>query len=104
MFQCRRDICTVTHEFGLGNVAADAASRNHSQRVYLLCASLGIRPIQLTPPESVHSLPSDITQYVRHLSKVEQMQGRTRNNTEDGDQVAFDIARTPTKAVPDILA
>ena len=68
VFECRRDICTIAHEFGLGNVAADAASRNHSQRVYLLCASLGIRPIQLPPPESVRSLLSDLAQYVRHLS------------------------------------
>ena len=97
VFECRRDICTIAHEFGLGNVAADAASRNHSQRVYLLCASLGIRPIQLPPPESVRSLLSDLAQYVRHLSKEEQMQGRTRSNNEDGDQVAFDTARTPTK-------
>ena len=104
VFQCRKDLCTVTHKFGLGNVAADAASRNHSQRVYLLCASLGIRSVQLAPPESVRSLLRDLAQYVRHLSKVEQMQGRTRSNTEDGDQVALDMARTPTKVPPGVHA
>ena len=49
-FTRRQKILTILHEFGLGNVAADAASRNHKMRIFALCASLNIRPVQVPVP------------------------------------------------------
>ena len=39
--------CSISHEYGLGNSCADAASRNSRARVYALCASMGVHPVQV---------------------------------------------------------
>ena len=90
-FVRRQEILTILHEFGLGNVAADAASRDHKMRIFALCASLNIRPVQVPVPPSVVLMVERTAAYTRHLTEVERMQGKACSNNEDGDGPTFSM-------------
>ena len=84
----------VSQDYGLGNTGADAASRNHIERVSKLCLAFGIRPIQCTVPGTVDQPIKDAASYAKQVHEAitkrprtddEQKTGRKYRNTECGD-------------------
>ena len=85
----------MAHAYGLGNCCADAASRDHTARLYELCASMSVRPIRVEPPAAFAALVTATSVRIRHLTEVEQALGRRVTTTEEADAVDFGLTRTP---------
>ena len=77
VYTARKDMLSISHVFGLGNPGADAASRNEIQRIYLICAALGIRPIRVPVQPEFDALVRSTAAYVRSLASAQSLHKRS---------------------------